>query len=340
MNTSLTTPLRLHRRAVIACAFMAAAYLTGFHTPAQAGTITTVLDKVNAKGVVTFFRMAIDSKHNLYVGDTGGGVWLYSDANKSVSNLNTGSQSSISGLAITPDDSTIYFTNTSQNNLFSINVANGSPTALNQAPLSRPHGIALASSGKLYIASYGNNSIIQWDVSDNTQTTLPNMSLSQPVAVAVDAQDNLYIVDNGKNRILRRAAKDGTVTTIAGSGNFGYSGDGGPATSAALEGPWGVAIDTAGNIYIADNGNLRVRRIDGLGLITTVAGTGGSASTGDNGPATFAQIGSPNGVATDGNTKLYLSDVRNIKVRQVTFNPPDAPTNLQAVPGNQQATLT
>lgn len=319
---------------------MAAAYLTGFHTPAQAGTITTVLNRANAQTAGTFFRMAADSNHNLYVGDTRGGVWLYSGSNKPVSKLSTGLRSSVTGIAITPDDSTIYYAEYNSGNLFSIKVADGSPKQLSQIPLNSPNGIALASSGKLYIASNGNNSIIQWDVSDNTQTTLPNMSLSRPVAVAVDAQDNLYIVDNGKNRILRRAAKDGTVTTIAGTGSYGFSGDGGPATSAMLFSPWGVAIDTAGNIYIADNVNFRVRRIDGLGLITTVAGTGDSASTGDNGPATFAQIGNPNDVATDGNTKLYISDVQNINVRQVTFNPPDAPTNLQAVQGNQQATLT
>jgi sugar lactone lactonase YvrE len=138
--------------------------------------------------------------------------------------------------------------------------------------------------------------------------------LSFPSAVAVDRQDNLYIVDTGNNRV--REVSDGRIVTIAGSGIKGYSGDGGPATEAELHSPSGIAVDGKGNVYIADTVNNRVREVRN-GTITTIAGNGTPGFSGDNGPATAAELQDPEGLAVDGNGNLYIADTFNSRVREV-----------------------
>jgi len=123
--------------------------------------------------------------------------------------------------------------------------------------------------------------------------------------VAVDARGDSYVADP-YNRIVARISPDGTLTIVVGNGIQGFSGDGGPATSAALDSPMGVAVDSDGNLYIADTGNARIRKVSG-GIITTIAG-GGSASPGDGGPATSAALELPVGVAVDSNGDVYFSD--------------------------------
>ena len=103
----------------------------------------------------------------------------------------------------------------------------------------------------------------------------------------MDSAGNLYIADSGNNRI--RKVSNGVITTVAGNGTAGFSGDNGPATSAQLNYPQGVAVDSAGNLYIADTGNNRIRKVSN-GVITTVAGNGTAGFSGDNGPATSAQL--------------------------------------------------
>ena len=109
----------------------------------------------------------------------------------------------------------------------------------------------------------------------------------------------------------------GTITTIAGSGESGFGGDGGPATEAQLRRPDGVAVDGAGNLYIADGRNNRIRKVDSTGTIITIAGTGESGFGGDGGPATEAQLRRPDGVAVDGAGSLYIADSRNNRIRKV-----------------------
>ena len=123
----------------------------------------------------------------------------------------------------------------------------------------------------------------------------------------MDAAGNLYIADSGNNSI-RKVAPNGTITTVAGNGTQGYSGDGGPATSAELNYPYGVAVDAAGNLYIADTSNYRVRKVTPDGTITTVAGNGTEGYSGDGGPATSAGLGMPQGVAVDAAGNLYIAD--------------------------------
>jgi len=147
--------------------------------------------------------------------------------------------------------------------------------------------------------------------------------LALPDGLAADTGGNLYVFDcaNARVRLLK---SDGTITTIAGNGQFSFSGDGGPATAAALHpqcganDPAGLAVDRAGNVYIADTGNNRVRMVNRAGVITTVAGTGVGGFAGDGGPATGARLSYPTGLAVDGTGTLYIGESGNHRVRKVT----------------------
>ena len=133
--------------------------------------------------------------------------------------------------------------------------------------------------------------------------------LEVPVGVAVDRQGNVFIADFGTHRVRRLDAGTGLLTTVAGTGDFGFDGDGGPATQALLNRPSGVAVDSLGNLFIADRGNRRVRRVDArTGIITTVAGTGEAGFSGDGGPATQAQLYEVVGVALDRGGNLLIVD--------------------------------
>src|ERR1700756_3391342 len=123
-------------------------------------------------------------------------------------------------------------------------------------------------------------------------------SLSEPFGVAVDAIGNLYIADTSNHRV-RKVDASGVITTVAGNGTEGFSGDGGPATSATLNTPIGVAVDSAGNLYIADAFNNRIRKVNAAGVITTVAGNGDARFSGDHAAATIASLSAPFGVAVD-----------------------------------------
>ncbi|WP_052733139.1 NHL domain-containing protein [Hymenobacter terrenus] len=144
--------------------------------------------------------------------------------------------------------------------------------------------------------------------------------LSSPYGVAVDGSGNIYIAVQGGNRVRKVSAATGVITTVAGtSATPGFSGDGGPATGAMLDTPRGVAVDGSGNIYIADVGNFRIRKVSAAtGVITTLAGTGTAGFSGDGGPATGAMLNSPRGVAVDGNGNIYIADQSNHRVRKVS----------------------
>lgn len=143
-----------------------------------------------------------------------------------------------------------------------------------------------------------------------------NAQLNQPVTAAFDGSGNMFIADTGNNRI-RKVTSSGTISTVAGNGVPGFSGDGGAATSAALNGPRGIAVDSAGNLYIADTGNSRVRKVNTSGVISTVAGTGVAGFGGDGGPALNALFSSPQGIAVDGSGNIYIADRGNARIRAV-----------------------
>ena len=204
-----------------------------------------------------------------------------------------------------------------------------------EARLRSPRGIALDGDGNLFIADSHNNRIRRVDRSGTISTVAgigsvgpegagfggdggPAVAaqLRLPRDVAVDDAGNLFIADTGNSRI-RRVDRSGTITTVAGTGEIGYGGDGGPAVRAKLFGPEGVAVDGDGNLFIADSDNDRIRRVDPSGTITTVAGTGERGYSGDGGPAVRAQLGYPRGVAMDGDGNLFIADPGNSRVRRV-----------------------
>jgi DNA-binding beta-propeller fold protein YncE len=146
--------------------------------------------------------------------------------------------------------------------------------------------------------------------------------LNGPFDVAFDGAGNLFFSDTFNHRIRRVDARTGVITTIAGNGEAGFAGDGAPAVQASLNEPYGIAIDRAGNIFVADRLNRRVRRIDAAnGTITTLAGTGEPACSGDGGPAARAGLAEPNGLALDADERhLYIADVADHRVRIVDLS--------------------
>jgi sugar lactone lactonase YvrE len=143
-------------------------------------------------------------------------------------------------------------------------------------------------------------------------------ALEFPTGVAVGGDGSVYIADVG-NDAVRRVAPDGTITTVAGTGTSGSDGDGGPASTARLSGPSGVAVDRDGTLYVADTGNNRVRRIGPDGTITTIAGDGRAGMDGDGGPGVAARLHGPAGVAVSGHT-LVIADVENNRVRALDLD--------------------
>jgi hypothetical protein len=141
--------------------------------------------------------------------------------------------------------------------------------------------------------------------------------LNQPFDVALDRAGNLYLSDTFNHRI--RKVEAGTITTVAGNGRKGFGGDGGRATDAMLNEPYGIELDSGGNLFIVDRLNYCIRRVDAsTGAISTIAGTGGeSGYGGDGGPATKALLVEPNGIALDGKGKLFIADVAGHRIRVV-----------------------
>jgi sugar lactone lactonase YvrE len=215
--------------------------------------------------------------------------------------------------------------------------AGGDGGPATNASLAFPGFIVLDTSGNLYIDDNSNQRIRNVDTNGIITTVAGNgvlgysgdggpatnaslhLAPGAPCGVALDAVGNLYIGDAGNNRI-RKVDTKGIITTIAGNGSSGYSGDGGTATNASLSSPSGVVFDPAGSLYIADQANNRVRKVDTNGIITTVAGNGSATFAGDGGAATNASLYAPSGLASDGAGNLYISDEFNNRIRNLDNN--------------------
>jgi sugar lactone lactonase YvrE len=218
------------------------------------------------------------------------------------------------------------------------------PVRATEAKLSSPQGLAVDAPGNVYIAESGRNLIRKIDASGMMTTVAGGAEpdpggkvgdrqpatkavLSSPTGIAVDREGNLYIADTGNERVRKVDHRTHVIDTIAGTGEFGFEGDGRAARSAKLQTPTWVAVDRRGNVLISDSGNARVRQIDRAGTIATVAGNGSYGSGGDGGPATLASLGSPRGVAVDALGSLYIATFDSIRwieggKRATTHRPP------------------
>ena len=260
--------------------------------------------------------VAIDGAGNLYIADTANHRIRRVDSSGTITTIAGSGEEGFSG--------------------------DGGPAVL--AQLSGPKGVAVDGAGNFYMADAGNNRIRRIDSSGRITTVAgtgqPGFSgdggpavsaqLTAPKGVSVDGSGNVYIADQEDLRI-RRVDPSGTITTFAGTGEWGFGGDNGPAVQARLRRPDGVAVDGSGNLYIADTWNRRIRRVDSSGTITTFAGTGEWGFSGDNGPAVQARLRNPDGVAVDGSGNLYIADTGNHRIRIVTLTTP--PTAVEAPSG-------
>jgi sugar lactone lactonase YvrE len=207
---------------------------------------------------------------------------------------------------------------------------NGEGTAT-ASQLYAPQGVAVTGNGYIYVADGMNNrirlitpsgiisTIAGGDDPGNTGDNGPatDAMLNGPAGVATDNQGNLYIADKYNNRV-RKIAPNGNISAFAGTSEKGYSGNGGPATNAQLDGPVGLTVDSVGNVFIADAGNHCIRKVTQAGKISTIAGSGVAGYFGDGGNATNAQLNTPSGVAVDTAGNVYIADAWNYRIRKVT----------------------
>ncbi len=307
--------------------FFITVLLISFNTYAQVQDITTVAGNGTAG----------------YTGD--GGAATAAEIN---SNLGFGGGNEL-GVAI-DDSGNIYIADAGNNRIRKVNssgvistvaggaagtggnIGDGGPATA--ARLRTPEGVAKDDSGNIYIADAGNNRIRKVTKSTGIINTVAGgagfgggyggdggaataAQLNHPTEVALDASGNIYIADENNNRIREVTVSSGIINTVAGNGTNGYNGDGGPATAAVLNDPTGVAVDDSGNIYIADQGNYKIRKINTSDTINSVAGTGTNGYSGDRAAATAAELDVPYGVAVDDSGNIYIADEDNDRVRKV-----------------------
>ena len=221
----------------------------------------------------------------------------------------------------------------------------GDGGAATQATLDSPAGVAIDASGNLYISDTRNQRVRKVSTNGTISTiagtgvagfsgdggAAAQAMISLPTAIAVDSSGNVFFADSNNNRVREVVAASGTIQTVAGNGEQGYSGDGGAATSASLDTPQGISVDSSGNIYLSDTRNNRIRKISG-GVITTIAGDGSFNFAGDGSTATSGSFASPHGIAVNANgTALFIADTDNQRIRQINSS-----NLLSTIAGNGQ----
>lgn len=221
------------------------------------------------------------------------------------------------------------------------------------AQLWAPRDVAVDSAGHLFIADFSNHRVRRIDTDGSISTVagdgtagfnsdgIPAMAarLNYPNGVALDTAGSLFIADKENHRVRKVAMDGSTISTVVGSGTAGFGGDGGSASAALLNSPTGVALDNAGNLFVVDHLNERIRKINlSTGTITTVAGAGTCGFSGDGGPATEAEFCGSNGMAVDSRGNLYITDPANNRIRMVAAPVPYA-SAVQPVPTLSQWAL-
>jgi sugar lactone lactonase YvrE len=210
---------------------------------------------------------------------------------------------------------------------------NGDGELATSAQIAYPYGVVSDAAGDLYISDGGNVRIRRVDAATGIISTVAgngnsgfsgdggpatDAEIDGNVGLTLDAFGDIYFADVADYRVRRVDGETGIITTVAGTGTKGFNGDGGPATKAELSDPFTVLLDAAGNLLIADEGNSRIRKVSAsTGNITTIAGNGSQGDSGDGGPATSAEFGSPFGIALDASGNLYISDLGPSRVRRV-----------------------
>ncbi len=202
------------------------------------------------------------------------------------------------------------------------------------AKLNVPEGVVADTAGNIFIADAANQRIRKIEITTGIITTIAgkgvagrlgdggpatNAELAGPSGLCLDRLGDLYIADWGNQKIRKVNLATGIITTVAGNGTIGYSGDNGLATSAELSGPVSVSTDTFGNVFVADEYNSAIRKIEiSTGIITTIAGNGSWGYSGDNGPATNALLDEPSGIYIDGQNNIYFSEYENGVIRRIS----------------------
>jgi sugar lactone lactonase YvrE len=200
-----------------------------------------------------------------------------------------------------------------------------------EVPIGRPSGLEFDRKGRLVVAEVYGSRLRRWDPKTLRTETIAGKNellftggpaletgFAWPNSPRYDRSGALYFAASGNNQILKLDAKGETVTAFAGNGLTTYAGDGGPALQAALNSPSSLAVDGAGNVFIADTGNNVVRRVDAkTGIISRIAGTGDDGFSGDGGPAAAAALSVPIGLGLDGKGNLYVIDAKNYRIRKI-----------------------
>ena len=296
------------------------------------------------------------------------------------------------GVAVDPSGN-IYIADSGNDDVLKTDSAGLTTPTVIASGLNNPLGVAVGTSGNVYIADTGNNRILKitsWGTGtlsvfagtgtagSPTAGTATNSNLNYPTGVAVDTSGNVYIADYGGN-VVEKVTPSGTLSIIAGTGGVGAP-TAGPALNSSFHGPYGVAVDRSGNIYIADSSNYKIEKIDpsgtlsiyatGFGLIegiavdsansvyvaqyggstivkitaagtkSTVAGTGTAGAYTKGAQATISKLNNPTGVAVDTTGNFYIADYRNNVVEMVNANTPGAPTGVSAAAANGSVTVS
>ncbi|HVA97818.1 MAG TPA: T9SS type A sorting domain-containing protein [Bacteroidia bacterium] len=242
----------------------------------------------------------------------------------------------------------IYFTDTQNHRIRKVNssgvistIAGNGMTGYSgdygpatEAEITEPYGIAVDDTGNVYFSDNTDNCIRKINTSGVINTIAGNIvtagysgdggpataaQLNAPMGLYIDAFGNIYFADY-RNNCIRKINTSGIISTIVGNGTAGYSGDGGQATAAELNGPSGVTLDDSGNIYIADANNNLIRKVNTSGVISSFAGTGTSGFSGDRGVATLARLNVPMSVYADASGNIYIADYNNVRIRKVNIS--------------------